>query len=91
MVDGINPVNLAPVGGAQWFVDESLDDFDGFAIYVQPDGAPVTEPGDLLLFGRPEPAITRGVLRVRMTSQASPAITASLAIFASLDDDEVHF
>jgi hypothetical protein len=91
MVDGTNPVNFAPVGGAQWFVDESLDSFDGFAIYVQPDTAAASEPGDLLLFGRPEGPITRGVIRVPMTSASSPGVTASLAIFANLDDDEVHF
>ena len=34
-----NPINFAPVGGAQFFVDETLDDFDGFAIYWQYDDA----------------------------------------------------
>lgn len=90
MVTGMNPVNLAPLGGAQFFVDEALDDFDGFAIYWRHDFAPPGELGELLLFGEPE-APTRGVIRVRMTSLISPAISADLAIFSSLDEDDVHF
>lgn len=90
MVTGLNPVNLAPIGGAQFFVDEGLDDFDGFAIYYVADDAPPEDLGTLLLFGRPESS-TRGVIRVPMTSLVSPLITANLAIFANLDDDEVHF
>lgn len=90
MVDGVNPINLAPIGGAQFFVDEGLDDFDGFAIYYVADGAAADDLGTLLLFGRPE-SITRGVIRVPMTSLLSPAITATLAIFANIDEDEVHF
>ncbi len=90
MVDGVNPVNFAPVGGAQFFVDEGLDDFDGFAVYYVADSAPDDDLGTLLLFGRPE-SITRGVIRVPMTSLISPAITATLAIFANIDEDEVQF
>jgi hypothetical protein len=90
MVTGINPINFAPVGGAQFFVDESLDEFDGFAIYYVDDGAADTDVGTLLLFGRPE-STTRGVIRVPMTSLIATTVTATLAIFANLDDDEVHF
>lgn len=90
MVDGINPVNFAPIGGAQFFVDEALEEFDGFAIYYVQDGAPADDFGTLLLFGRPEMS-TRGVIRVPMTSLVSPSITATLAIFANIDDDEVNF
>jgi hypothetical protein len=105
MVTGMNPVNLAPVGGAQFFVDEALDDFTGFAIYWQyddvnrdgqPDYPPGTpdsdkeELGTQLLFGKPT-APTRGVIHVHMTNRSDPSITAELAIFANLDDDEVHF
>jgi hypothetical protein len=105
MVDGMNPVNLAPVGGAQFFVDEALDGFQGFAIYWQYDDAnhdgmpdyPPTLPmdertqlGTQLLFGKPS-APTRGVIHVHMQNLATPSITAELAIFANLDEDEVHF
>ncbi len=90
MVTGINPINFAPVGGAQFFVDEGLEDFDGFAIYYVDDFAADGDIGTQLLFGRPE-STTRGVIRVPMTSLVAPAVTATLAIFANLDDDEVHF
>lgn len=90
MVDGINPVNFAPIGGAQFFVDEGLSDFDGFAIYVVPDFADDGDLGELLLFGRPH-STTRGVIRVDMTSLTDPAVTADLAIFADIGEDEVHF
>jgi len=88
-VDGMNPINLAPVGGAQFFVDEQLTGFAGFAVYWQRDDAPPGDLGTQLLFGRPtEP--TRGVIHVHMTSLVS-SVTAELAIFANLDEDDVHF
>jgi hypothetical protein len=90
MVTGLNPVNLAPVGGAQFFVDEALDDFDGFGVYYQQDSAPADDLGTQLLFGKPE-APTRGVIRVHMTSLVSPGLTADVAIFSSIDEDDVHF
>ena len=103
-VVGMNPVNLAPVGGAQFFVNENLEDFEAFAIYWQYDDAngdgqpdyPPTVPmdertalGELYLYGTPE-APTRGVIHVHLTSLVSP-VTAELAIFANIDEDEVHF
>ena len=87
-VDGMNPVNLAPVGGAQFFVEEDLTSMDAFALYWQLDGE--TAPGDLVLYGTPTRP-TRGVTRVHMTSPSSPLFTADLAIFNDLGDDEVHF
>ena len=105
MVDGMNPVNLAPVGGAQFFVDESLDNFEGYAIYWQyddanhdgmpdyPPGTPadqMRELGTQLLFGKPT-APTRGVIHVHMTNLVNPLITAELAIFANLGEDDTHF
>lgn len=90
MVTGLNPVNLAPVGGSQFFVDEALEDFDGFGVYWQYDVAPSDDLGVQLLFGKPE-APTRGVIHVHMTSLVSPSLSADLAIFANLDEDDVHF
>jgi hypothetical protein len=90
MVTGLNPVNLAPVGGSQFFVDEALEDFDGFGVYWQQDAAPADELGTQLLFGKPE-APTRGVIRVHMTSLVTPGLAADLAIFANIDEDDVHF
>ena len=104
-VVGMNPVNLAPIGGAGIFVDESLEDFDGFAIYWQyddvdgngmpdyPPSVPMaerTELGTLFLFGRPEKP-TRGVIHISMTSLVSPAFTAEMAIYANIQEDDVHF
>lgn len=88
MVDGRNPVNLAPVGGAQWFVDEDLDTMDAFAIYWQMDGVEGT--GNLLLYGTPY-VTTRGVRRVELVSPTNPTFTADLVIFSDLDEDPVHF
>jgi hypothetical protein len=105
MVDGSNPINLAPVGGSAFFVEESLEGFDGFAIYWQYDDAdgdgmpdyPASVPADerrelgqLYLFGRPEPA-SRGVIHTHLTSLVNPLVTAELAIFANIDEDDVHF
>ena len=87
MVDGMNPINLAPVGGAQFFVGAELDGFDGYAVYTQDDAG--AGPGSLLLFGKPtEP--TRGVIHVHMTG-AVPQLSAELAIFANLDEDTSSF
>jgi hypothetical protein len=91
MVDGTSPINLAPLGGSQFFVDEALAGFDGYAIYWQSDT--ITDPkmpGTLLLFGRPTMP-TRDVMHVHMTNTASRSITAELAIFANLDQDSTHF
>ena len=88
MVDGMNPVNLAPVGGAQFFVDSVLDNFDGYAVYWQDDAK--TGTGNLLLFGKPTMP-TRGVYHVHMTSSAQPSLTAELAIFANLNEDNTSF
>ena len=88
MVDGLNPVNLAPVGGAQFFVDSELAGFDAFAIYWQADG--MDDPGTLLFYGTPTMP-TRGVVHVHMTSPGTPGLTADLAIFANVDQDSVHF
>ena len=89
VVVGLNPLNLAPVGGAQLFVDEALGGTDEYAIYYQTDGVENTL-GTLLLSGRPR-SPTRGVRHVHMTSASSPNITADLAVFENLDEDDTHF
>jgi len=101
-----SPINFAPVGGAQFFVDETLNDVDGYAVYWQyddanhdgkpdyPAGTPVDEMNDLgvqLLFGRPTQP-TRGVIHSHMTSPDPLApYTADLAVFPDLAQDDVHF
>jgi hypothetical protein len=88
LVDGMNPINLAPVGGAQLFVDEAVSTMDAFAIYWQTDDK--ADPGNLLLYGTPTHP-TRGVSHVHLTSAANPLLTADMAIFADLGQDDVHF
>jgi hypothetical protein len=105
MAVGVNPINMGPIGGSAFFVDETLTDFDGYAIYWQYDDAdgdgepdyPASVPADernefgtLFLSGRPETP-TRGVIHVHMTSLVAPAVSAELAIFADIDEDSVHF
>jgi hypothetical protein len=90
LVNGTNPINLAPVGGAQFFVDEDLTGMDAFAIYWQFDDTP--GPGTLLLYGTPHvPSPTRGVMHVALESPTSGALSADLAIFADLGQDETNF
>jgi hypothetical protein len=88
-VDGINPINLAPVGGAQFFVDEALGGTDEYAVYSQLDGVE-DSLGTLVLSGRPA-SPTRGVRHVHMTSPLSPNITADLAVFEDLGEDDTQF
>ena len=73
----------------EFFVDEVLDNFNGYAIYTQQDDQ-VTPGGNLLLFGKPSMP-TRGVIHVHLTNAASPAITADMAIFSNLGQDDVSF
>jgi hypothetical protein len=89
----LNPMTPAgtPVGGAQIFVDSALVAADAYAIYVQ-DDAPAAgmELGTQLYFGRPT-LPTRGVSHVHMVNPNNAALTAELAVFADLGQDEVHF
>jgi hypothetical protein len=89
LVDGLNPINDAPVGGAQFFVNTELAGVDAYAIYWQENGMP--DPGNnLLLYGTPTMP-TAGVLHVSMTSPSIPGVTAEVAIFANLDNDNSSF
>jgi hypothetical protein len=88
MVDGMNPINMASVGGAQFFVDNALENIDAFAIYTQLDT--MTTPGTQLFFGRPTTP-TRGVLHVHLVSPSNSLLTAEMAVFADLGHDDVHF
>jgi hypothetical protein len=83
-----NPFRVPPIGGAQFLVPQALDDIDAYAIYSQVDGT--TTPGVQVLFGRPTMP-TRGVTRVHLVSPSNPAITAEMAIFADLGQDDVQF
>ncbi len=89
MVVGVNPISPAPIGGAQFFVDEALAEIDEYAIFYQTDG--VEEPGTLLLTGRPV-VTTRGVHHVELFSPPFPnLVSAQMAVFVDLGEDDVHF
>jgi len=88
MVVGANPINMAPVGGAQFFVQEALENIDAYAIYFETDGPGI--PPTQLLFGRPA-APTRGVRHVHMVSPINPMLIAEMAVFIDLGQDDVHF
>jgi hypothetical protein len=89
-VVGVNPAAGTPVGGAQFFVGSALEGVDEYAIYYQTDG--LDDPGTLFLTGRPGPGATRGVTHVHLESPLLPGVVkAELAIFADLDEDDVHF
>ncbi len=88
LVDGMNPINLAPIGGAQFFIDEAVGTMDAYAIYYQTDG--MADPGKLFLYGQPTYP-TRGSTHVHLTSSVNPLLTAEMAIFVDLGEDNVHF
>lgn len=88
LVDGVNPINLAPIGGAQFFVDEAVGSMDAYAIYYQRDD--MDDPGNLLLYGTPTHP-TRGVSHVHLTSKTNPLLFADMAVFVDLGQDDVHF
>ena len=88
VLNPMNPINMTPVGGAQFFVDDALVGIDAFAIYFQVDG--MTTPGTQLYFGRPSMP-TRGVIHVHLVSPINPLLTAEMAVFSDLGEDDVHF
>jgi len=88
LVDGRNPISNAPVGGAQFFVENALENIDAYAIYAQQDGMP--DPGTQIYFGKPFQT-TRGVMKVHLVNPQDQALTAEMAIFADLGTDDVHF
>jgi hypothetical protein len=88
MVNGTNPISHTPVGGAQFFVDNALENIDAYAIYFQVDG--VDTPGMQLYFGRPTMP-TRGVQHVDLISPINPLAQAKMAVFVDLGQDDVHF
>ena len=89
-VDGKNPTNMAPVGGAGFYMDEVLDGFDSYAVYQQMDGAAANDPGTQILVGGNPTMETRGVVRVHMTDPTG-SLSADMAIFSDLGEDNVSF
>lgn len=105
MVEGMNPVNNGFVGGSSFFVEDNLITAEAFLLNWQyddldNDGAPDFPPslpvaersatGFPYLAGEPE-RLVRGVLSVPMVHASNPRLSANVAIFYDLDDDDVHF
>jgi len=100
LVDGVNPVNEAPIGGAQFFLDNPLDNIQGFAIFNQLDGADASGPGTRVVGTVPSPTPvntmpTRGVSHFTLLGAGpvtpGPPLVAFVAVFSDLGDDSVHF
>ena len=91
LLNPMTPLGTA-VGGAQIFVDNALVGVDAYAIYIQADVPPpgMEGPGTQLYFGRPTMP-TRGVFHVHMVNPNNAALTAEMAVFADLGQDDVHF
>jgi hypothetical protein len=88
MVDGHNPVDQGPVGGAQFFVNTDLGSITEYAVYYQLDGMP--DPGTLLMYGTAsEP--TQGVIHVHLRDPLSSTVFADVAIFPNLDEGNTSF
>jgi hypothetical protein len=92
-VDGVNPVNGAPVGGAQFFVDNDLTTIKGYAVFYQTDGEDGV--GTRLLTSMAVSNPTRGVTHVTLAgagpAPGAPPIVAFMAVFSDLGSDDVHF
>ena len=88
MVNGTDPISHTPVGGAQFFVDNALENIDAYAIYFQIDG--MDTPGTQLYFGKPTMP-TRGVQHVDLVSPINPLARAEMAVFTDLGQDDVQF
>ena len=87
-VDGSNPVNFAPVGGAQFFVTTDLGGVDQFALYYEDDFT--SDPGTLLMYGSAAMP-TRGVVHVHMATSGGAPPTGDVAIFTDVDQDNTQF
>jgi hypothetical protein len=90
LVDGVNPVNQAPVNGGQFFLGNPLTGIGpstGFAIYAQADGAP--DPGTLIFQSVQVSSPTRGVTHVVLFGPGR--IMGFLAVFSDIGGDSVHF
>lgn len=101
LVEGMNPINDGFVGGAGFYVDENLVDFDGWLINYQwkdlnGDGTPDAPAGmesvigQPYLFGRSE-IHTRGVVNSTFRHATELTVRGELAVFPDLGSDSVQF
>jgi hypothetical protein len=102
VVTGQNPVNGGTIRSSSIFVDEALDDVQGFTIRWQykdangdgtpdvPAGETFEEIGTLMMTGRIR-TITRGVINAILANPVDPTISARLAVFPDLASDDIEF
>lgn len=94
-VDGVNPVNLAPVDGAGWFLPMPLVNIASFAIFYKADGDTSSGPGTRLVTSVAMSKPTRGVTHITLAGaplvMGDPPLIALMSIFNNLDDDSVNF
>jgi hypothetical protein len=97
MVEGTNPINGGPVGGASMYVDTNLAEMDAFLVNwdyndpaADPNGANRSPTGYHLLAGEPK-RFARGVINSEMLNRNDGRIAADLTIFPDLSSDDVHF
>jgi hypothetical protein len=95
LVDGENPVNGSPVGGATFFLDNPLVNIEGYVIYNQTDG--VDGLGRRIVGGNVSPTAgmpTRGVTHVTLAGAplvaGQPPLVGLMAVFSDLGQDDVH-
>ena len=91
MVDGVNPVNESPVGGAQFFIPNPLTHAlaTTYAIYFQVDG--VDGMGTLVFQSVQVSQPTRGVVHAVLFGPGTPPSRGFMAIFPDLGTDPVNF
>jgi len=93
LVDGENPVNNAPIGGAQFYVSDPLINIKAYAIYAQGDGS--TDLGTRLVASIALTSATRGVTHVTLAGagpvMGGPPLIALMSVFSDLGSDNVHF
>jgi hypothetical protein len=102
VVAGQNPINGGTIRSSSFFVDEALNDVQGFTVRWQykdtdDDGAPNVPAGEtlqpigtLILSGRVR-SITRGVLNANIVNPVDPSINARMAVFPDLASDDIEF
>lgn len=105
-VSGMNPVSgISLIGGANFFVDEVVQDFDSMMVNWQyidhdgdgepdyPDGFPDADKSDVgyhLMSGTPVDK-TRGVINVPLINRTFGQISGEAVIFPQLNEDNVQF
>ncbi len=98
MVEGINPINSAPLGGADFEVPDTFKDFDSLAINWQfndPTDPRAADHGNSptgyhYMAGKPQDR-NRRVINVPLQNVDNPAIAGNAAIIPAIDEDQVHF